>query len=405
MRVNRHRTAAGLVLAAALAAPTVAPAQAGPRITPQSFGIHSFSSAPQVPAGSIRIPCAPGWRQIQPSRGTFRWAAMDAAIGRAESWGFRDLTFAFCGTPRWAGQWVADPGAEIFGAGSTAAPRRIADWRRFVTAVVRRYAGRIDHYQAWNEMTSAQFFQGSPARLARMTAVLYRVVHRHGRGANVLAASVQTHRRDWFAARGRPYFSALRARGWPVDVVTGHFYPAGRGGPNQRLAQIRGFRAELRRAQTPRRVAIWDTEANYLTSVPGANPAGRVRGARAATYVARTYLDSWRSGVRRGYWYLWADRYQPFPGVQLRANDPATTAYRTLAAWTVGSRLRSCRQRGELVRCRFTGRGSPFLIAFTTSGAARIRVPSTRTHCSVTGAPCRAVRGSVRISTVPARLS
>ena len=51
----------------------------------------------------------------------------------------------------------------------------------------------------------------------------------------------------------------LKKKKWPIDVMTGHFYPAGKGGPNQRVKAIDKFNADLKALKMPKRIKKWDT--------------------------------------------------------------------------------------------------------------------------------------------------
>ena len=88
--------------------------------------------------------------------------------------------------PRWASARPDEPGP--YGPGCAAEPANLDDWDRYVSAVVRRYKGRITTYELWNEPYFSDiptdrdqpgaFFSGSVAtmvNLARRTrAVLDR---------------------------------------------------------------------------------------------------------------------------------------------------------------------------------------------------------------------------------------
>jgi hypothetical protein len=202
-----------------------------------------------------------------------------------------------------------------------------------------------------------------------------------------------------------PYFKKLRALGWPVDVVSGHFYPAGKGGPDTRMQRIAMFKKDLRKYRKPGRVAMWDTEANYWTSVPSRGIKGKVRGKKAATFLARNYLDTWRSGLARSYWYIWTVGAQDlnFPGVQLRTGDPATTAYKRLASWTVGSKFSSCKTKGTLVRCKFR-KGSSFQIAFTTSGSKKLKIKGKKPVTPVYGRGTKMTKRKTTVTKLPVRI-
>lgn len=393
---------------AIIAVPAMGTASAGQKIKPESFGIHSFSTDPQVPAGSIRLNMYPGWRYLEPKNGQFNKPLMQGTITRMKSWGFKDVLFVFGNTPQWAAKMPTAynlPDREVLGKGSTAAPKNMNDWRDIVTWVVRNFGADIDSYQAWNEVTSPQFFQGTPTEMATMTAILNEVVNKYDPSATVVSGSVQTHAPAYYDRFAPPYFAALKKKGWPVDVVSGHFYPAGKGGPDTRMKQIAMFQRDVNRAGRPSRVKMWDTEANFWTTVHRTPEpyAGRVTGKKAATYLARNYLDTWRTGLQRSYWYLWTVGRGDlaFPGVQLRTGDPATVAYNRLADWTIGSTYKKCVTKGALVTCTFK-KGGAFTIAFTTKGKETVKTKG-KTVCPVYGGSCKKAK-TTKVTTLPVRI-
>lgn len=393
-----------------LPSPTGTPHGAPFDVAAQHLGMHSYSTKPQTGSGAFRMPCFPLWREVEPRRGQYDWSLFDEHLRTVESFGGASVLYAFCGTPRWAGETVADPDVEVFGPGSTAAPRRLSDFEDFVRAVVRRYRGRIDAYEVWNEASSPQFFQGTPQQMARMTQAVLRVVRAEDPDALVTTASVQTHRRDYWRGFAVPYLRQLKALDWPVEVFNGHFYPAGTGGPAERRRQIALMQDELRELRAPA-LPLWDTEVNYYTDVPGDDPDGRVVGRQAAAWATRTYLDSWRLGLSHTYWYLWATSFAQFPGIQTRPGMPATTALATLSAWVTGARFDGCQDDDRLVRCRFRGAdGAPFEIAWTESRDGAVE-PATSYPGSGSLQVCQVTDGScttatdIRVDGVPVRIS
>lgn len=424
----RSRLAAGLVLlAVALAGcsegppggtsttpPDASPAQQDLRgsrapntpfdVTSQKFGIHSYTTKPQVPAGTIRMACGPTWGAVAPARGQFDWTAMDATLARAESWGFTDILFSICGTPEWAGRATPGPDEAVFGRGAAQPPKDLADWKHYVSAMAKRYQGRIAGYEVWNEPTSPQFFTGTPAEMGRMTQVAREAITEADPNAYVLSGAIQTHRPDFLADFGIPYLEELAKLDWPVDGIAAHFYVPAEGTPADRLRQIRAMQKELQRLGAPDDLPLWDTEVNYDVSAPGGEPDGRITGDRAAAWTARTYLDSWRTGIRRTYWYLWSQEYYEFPGIQMRIGDPSTAALTTLSEWVNGTRFEGCQESGGAVSCRFTRSGTPLRIAWAERRAATLAVAGTHEVCPITGSPCQARTGSVPLTEVPVRI-
>ncbi|MCB0917431.1 MAG: hypothetical protein KDC39_02550 [Actinobacteria bacterium] len=395
---------------AAEAAPPVVSAKyksnGGFKVRPKNFGQHSYEVAPGTHSGALRF-FAPMWRDMEPTRGSYNWTQLDTYVTWAEAWGYNDVLFTFRGTPQWAAGPVPYPTKEVSGVGSTSAPTSMKYWKQFVKAVVTRYKGRITQYQAWNEVTSPQFYQGSAGKMAKMTQILYKMVQKYDRKAVVVGASVQTHVVDAFRSFTPKYLSGLRKKGWPVEALAGHFYPAGSGGPNQRLRQIDMFNSTLNRAGVPKRVNRMDTEVNYSLGGAGATCSGngRIGGNKAAMYVARTYLDGWRRGIRQQYWYLWTTECKDFPGIQMYAtHQPGVKSYNRLAKWTTKAKFKGC-STGNLVKCKFVKKGSKFQIMFTEQGKSDASVGGKKQMCSVKGGRCKTVSGKVRVTKMPVRIS
>ena len=257
------------------------------------FTIHSFHSNPETKSTNFRMACFPLWSQTEPKKGKYDWKLFDEDLIKQALYGATELIHAFCGTPEWAAGKVRDPSQEVFGPGTTAAPKKMSDFQDYVTTVVRRYKGQIGAYEVWNEATSPQFFQGTPQQMAEMTSIVKKVVAKEDPDAIVTSASLQTHRDDYYEGFAVPYLKALAKRDWPVDVYNGHFYPPGKGGPAERRERIASFRRTLDKLDAPNK-PLWDTEVNYYTELTGGEPDGRITGDKAAAWAVRTYLDGWR---------------------------------------------------------------------------------------------------------------
>jgi len=325
--------------------------------------MHAYSEKPQTESGSLRLVCYPNWSQIEPERGQFDWTAVDAYVAETEAWGIHDILFSFCGTPEWAGSPVAYPRAEVFGPGSTSAPNDMNDWRNFLKAFVHRFAGRIDAYEVWNEATTPQFWQGTPDQMAQMTAILYEEVHRADPKALVTSASLQTHKPQFLSGFIPAYLAGLKTRGWPVDVWSAHFYAKD---PTTRREQLVAFREVITKASAPAH-PMWDSEINFDVGAKGGEPDGRITGDRAVAWVVRSYLDTWRSGYDREYWYLWREVYVPFAGIQVRPRDATTQALATFNGWVRGTHFTGCTGQ-TLVTCNFERDSSTFHITWSESG-------------------------------------
>jgi hypothetical protein len=380
-------------------------AQAGKKVKPGLLSLHSFHQKPGVPTGSLRLNCTPLWRDVEVKKGVYNWSEFDQIVERdRNSWGVSDLMYVPCGTPEWAAGKVKAASSEVFGPKSSAPPKKMSYFKNYMKAVVKRYSGKIAYYQAWNEVTSPQFFQGSPKKMAKMTKVLKDVVKKFDKNAKVVSGSVQTHdsKYDAFAPA---YFRALKKQKWPIHALAAHFYTPGKGGPDQRMKQIQMVKKDLSQVGMPKKVKLWDTESNYNVGYIDSgtpNPEGRIRGNKAATYTARTFLDGLRLGVQRNYFYLWTTEYAEFSGVQLRAGDPSTAAWQTLYGWIVGAKYKGCDTKGKLVKCDFKKQGSNFQIAFTTKKKAKMKTKGKEV-CPVYGGSCTSSKKTT-IKKMPVRI-
>ncbi|MCB0917432.1 MAG: hypothetical protein KDC39_02555 [Actinobacteria bacterium] len=372
------------------------------------FGIHAFRQRPQTGAGSIRLACVPTWRDVQGSPGQDYWGGFDEWMNKLAGWGFNDITFVFCGTPEWAAGKASRKETPVLGELSTRPPADMNTWRSFVQDVVSRYGDRIAAYEVWNEPTSPQFFSGSAGELAEMTQVVHDVVKSSDPSAAVVSASAQTHS-DAYAPFRVKYFEALAARQWPVDAVAIHGYPAAKETPEDRVRRLQGVNDELAAAGKPEKVQVWDTEVNYdlgSNSVPSKKYEARISGDKASAWTAVSFLDSWALGIQKTYWYLWTDLPYDFTGIQTMKGTEATRTLNTLTEWVAGSDFLGCEDRDGARVCRFDGNGQEYYIAFTRKGTAELATTGGRAEvCPVDGDGCSEVKGAVKVSTLPVRIT
>jgi hypothetical protein len=371
-------------------------------VSANDLGIFSGTTQPTVPNKAYLSPCYPNWAADNPQPGEFSWAQSDSFIGRAEQWGYTDILSVFCSTPQWAGKPVEGEDTSVVGPGGAQAPKNLSDWRSYLEAVVKRYKGRISGYSVWNEPASPQFFTGTPKQLAKMTLVLREVVNKQDSAAYVLSAGLQTHR-EQYREYLEKYLTELAALDWPVDGISVHLYPPSGGTPQTRVETVEWVQGVLTELEAPADLPIWDTEVNYEVSQPGGEPDGRITGQRAAAWTTVSFLDGWRTGVRRTYWYLWTDAYYGFPGIQMRPGDPSTQAMTTLANWVIGAEFRGCEVADRLVDCSFAKDGD-FRIAYSTSGNVEVALDSPAEICPVYGGDCTQSAVSVKVNDTPVRI-
>jgi hypothetical protein len=371
-------------------------------VTAEDLGIHSYTTQPEIPAKSIAINCSPNWASDNPKPGEFNWTGTDEIVERAELWGFTNILMVFCVTPEWAGKPVEGDDPSVVGPGGAQPPKKMSDWRTFVEAVVKRYRGRVSGYSVWNEPSTKQFFNGTPKQMAQMTAVLYETVGKISPETYVMSGGIQTHTE---AYRGflEQYLSQLAKLDWPIDGLSVHLYPPAGGTPQTRVERIEWLQQVLADQEMPTDRPIWDTEVNYDVSQPGGEPDGRISGQRAAAWTVASYLDGWRTGVRRTFWYIWSPTYYGFPGIQMRPGDPSTLGLTTFANWVIGAEFRGCEVADRLIDCSFNKDGE-FRVAYSTSGNVELTLDGPAEICPVYGGDCTQSATSVRINDTPVRI-
>jgi hypothetical protein len=372
-------------------------AAAGPPVPAALFGLHVpdvTGAAPQLQYEWLRLwDAKTGWEPLEQSRGTYYWKWIDDAVAYAEANG-KKVIYVFGDTPGWAGPSASYP------------PTSLAEYRRYVQAVVSRYGNRIAAYEVWNEPNLFVPVSETLADLVDMTQAVYDIVK--GGGLSSLVLTPSTTMRTGTAVY--PFFSEylvkLAARGWPVDGYTFHTYPRAAGGPEQRVQAIALFKALLVLAKAPVK-PIWDTEINY--GLGGLQePQRDITGADAQGYLAQTFIDAVRYGVTQVDWYLWFSQYYKLLGIQTNPGTPETNhAWQWTHDQLVGSSLHACGGSGPAVVCGFSKGGTPFALAYSSSGAAvSVKVPSNlTTQCDIDGRCTPITGGAVTVGIRPVKLT
>jgi hypothetical protein len=372
-------------------------APAGPAVPASLFGLHVpviNGPAPELAYEWLRLwDAKTGWEPLEQNKGLFYWKTLDDAVAFAEASG-KKVLYVFGDTPGWAGPSPAYP------------PSDINEYRKYVQAVVSRYGNRIAAYEVWNEPNLFVEVSDSLANLVDMTQIVHDTVK--GAGLSSLVLTPSTTMRTGTAVY--PFFSKylvkLAARGWPVDGYTFHTYPRAAGGPAERVQAIAQFKEILALAKAPT-LPIWDTEINY--GLGGLQePRREITGPDAQGYLSQTFIDAVRYGVTQVDWYLWFPQYYNLLGIQTNPGTPETNhAWQWTHDQLVGASLRSCGDSGGAVVCGFSRGGSPFALAYSSSGAAvDVKVPASLTTWCDMDARCKPISGgTVTVGIRPIKLS
>lgn len=305
------------------------------------FGLHIHRAAedrwPTAPFATWRLwDARVAWPSLQPARGQWTWDELDRLIGLAEAHRVQPL-LPLGLTPAWASARPRERSA--YGPGQAAEPADLDDWRRYVEAVVGRYAGRVHIYEIWNEPNLKDFYSGSVEDMVRMCRDAREVIKRADpRNLIVSPAATQAQGVAWLdrflAAGGADCF----------DVVGFHFYvlPEPPERMIERVADVRRVMAIHGIADRP----LWNTEAGWYIAARQPAVARESRmvlgDAAAAAVVARALVLARASGIERFYWYAW-DNYDMGLVERDGVGKPSARAFAEVQRWLVGAELVECR--------------------------------------------------------------
>ena len=357
----------------------VAPAASATNPVPDvQFGMHVPAIAngerPNANIGAVRLwDSGVAWGQVQQKKNLFWWNGLDAAIAAANAQNMQ-ITYVLGSTPKWAQKNPKKGNYPYNGTGS--ANPKAKDWKRWVTAVAQRYGSSIDSYQIWNEANLADFYTGNPKQMAKLTRDAYRIIKRYDPTAKVVAASSTVRLEKAYKRFFPAYLKELRKMGWPVDAISVHTYPDGQGTPADRLKLIDQVLVDVRRANVPERIELWDTEVNYGIKGPGKIRGQQIGGETAANWTASTFLDSIMTGIDRTYWYYWF-RPDGRLGIILQDGTPGAIGYQSAYDWMVSSFYSCTRGNASTPNvCQLGDAVDPEVVLWRNEGVGTYTVPA-----------------------------
>jgi hypothetical protein len=363
-------TAAGL-LATAL---PVSAASAAP-VDPRLFGQHVASIAQSAPGelkgslGAIRLwDAGLTWRELQPFKnGPIDFARLQRAVDHATDLGATEIMFTLGSTPEWAANEASKTSANtnlaLYGKGSNSHPDEGA-FLAFLDAVATNVKG-ITSFQMWNEANLKDFYLGTPAQMAQLTIKAKQTL---GNRAKLVAASTTVRANGPVGKFGKAYGLAMkRAGAWRyVDAVSAHFYPPATSGPTERVKYIKKVKKYYKKYGAGKK-QLWDTEMNYGDTRSYMKTKRTYTGTTAATYVARTFLDSQRYGVKRVFWYGWDIHVLGTDMTSRTATGQVTEgglAFKEIRNWMVGKNWRGCTFKASITTCKLVGAGTTYTIRY-----------------------------------------
>jgi hypothetical protein len=308
-------------------------------------------------------------------------------------------------------------------------------WKEFVTAIARRYAGRIQFYETWNEVNSyrwpaTRYWSGTAgpgqtatqadalSSMAIMAKDAYSMIRAADPSARVLAPN--------FVGLGGvadfdAYFAQATDPGQYADIIPFHGYvdPFQEHAPERVIELIDAYKAKQSLRPSIRNKPLWDDEGGWGqqwdgpcgTNTPAAGPCIHDPDEEAA-YAARFVLAHASHGVDRVYWFAWrnpwwgtiqcdevgipnhhfnigCDRLSGQPQLSI-----AGVALREVNGWLTGARVETpCSNEGSIWTCglRSDATGARGLVVWDAGGA--LGDPS---HASAYSVPADFIGGTVR---------
>lgn len=340
------------------------------------FGMHIHEPLaktpwPEAPFGSYRLwDTHTRWADIQPTRDSWNFAQLDKYVEVAGQHHV-NLLLTMGMTPQWASSRPLEHDAQQE-TGLAAPPKDPELWRSYVRQLARRYKGKIQAYELWNEPNDSRYFSGTPEELVQLASIAYREIKVADPSALIVCPSPAPSGgikwlNRYLAAGGAKY----------CDIVGYHFYSTK---PEDIVHNAKAVQEVAERFGIR---AVWNTELGWATPLsPSVDPSA---------YVSRSFILAWASGLQRSYWYAW-DNYS-WVGLQLsdknsrRMND-AGRAYATTESWLEGSTMQSCEATStRLWTCKLSTRdGSEATIAWTEDSTVIVNLcPGVCTVYSLDG--------------------
>ena len=411
MRKSTRNLLASLT-AVALVIPVATPAQAarikdpsknlkGTVIQDSLFGLHVNGAErgvwPTINFGSLRLwDNATSWTNIETSKGVFDWTNLDRAVSNANQNGVTDFLMVLSGTPTWATN-QRNP-ISLPAPNASGVPANMADWDDWVRAVATRYKGKITNYQPWNEANLKTFYTGTPAQMADLTKRAHDIIKSIDPSATIVAPSTGLRLNGALQRFYPKFLQELKARNWPVDVWSAHTYPNSLGTTNDRRKLANTWIDLLKAAKAPN-LPLWDTENNYGLGGPGTDfPEQDIKGTKAASWTAVTYLDALRLGISRVYIYQWGP-YNDLWGIQYKDGAPGAIAMNTLQKWIVGTTYKGCKEAKRKVTCKFRTSDGVNQIVYSETRKKKFKVAKRyKQMCQLDGT-CSAVPANRKVRT------
>jgi len=330
------------------------------------FGLHIHHAAniawPNVPFVGWRLwDAGVAWAQLEPERDKWDFSLLDRYVALANLHRVH-IVLVLGLTPKWASSRPSERSA--YQEGNAAQPHNLEDWKNYVEVVARRYKGKIEAYEIWNEPNTTATYTGTTGSILQLARIAYGVLKSVDPAIIVASPSAN-------ADTGVGWLKSFLSKGGCTyaDVIAYHFYVTPYA-PEEMVPLIGRVKSVLQAAQCNK--PLWNTETGWT------KPKQFGSTEEAAGYLMRSMLLNWMGGVDRFYWYAWDNHnWCTLELTDPNKNQPVVTAsaYTTIEQWLTGATLRSCKSDSAgLWMCEISNGGSKSWIAWSTPGPALLSV-------------------------------
>ena len=280
----------------------------------------------------------------------------------------------------------------------------LAGWRRYVTAQVSRYKGRVRHWEVWNEPPNFTADR-SPLSYAKVVAAAYEAAKAVDPTVQIGLAAKSNHI-NWLAE------TIAAGAADKFDFVTLHPYevagllPQGWEGPFMGIVpRVRKLLLDKNPARAS--VPVWFTEIGGSTGTPAATGPGPDL---QADLLVKIHTLALAQGVARSYWFDPSDSEGLTMGLSTATGvkRPAWFALRALRL-ALGPRpaYKGWTQPGNAVNgFVFSGAQGVVLVAWAAAGqSATLPLASGVTAVDPRSGSSRALTGSATLTDAPVLLS
>lgn len=346
-------------------------------ITADYFGTHfhrldhALGGFPATPwpgdmVGSVRLwDSGTRWADLEPTPGQFDFTRLDALVDEARAH-HAAVSMVLGSPPQWASAHPNEAGP--YGPGSSAEPRDLEQWDRYLSAILRRYKGRISQYELWNEpyfsdlpadrAQPSAFFTGSAATMVELARRARAAIDREDPRATLLTPGFvgATNRLDLFLKAGGARY---------VDGVAYHFYV-------EDDAEFARLNADVRTVMLRDGLGgrpLFNTESGFAIrgseGQPLAEGQAPIDRHRAAILLARSMIVGAYLGIDRFYQYAWDNGRMGMLLPDGRTGTDSLRAYAAVRRWLLGTTLQGCHRLADsVVRCEGTRGGGHLSIAW-----------------------------------------